>query len=73
MAFDVVEQTAKRWPAPATIYEALPTYEHTYTPEPMAREARIEVDPEYSDRAAERARAAIAECAEKLNVDLSKP
>jgi hypothetical protein len=71
-AFDVIEKTATRWPAPATIIAAIPPYAHVYEPaQPTAR--RLEVDPEIA--AAERARvkALLDGCAAKLGIGESAP
>lgn len=70
-AFDAVERSCTRWPAPADVIANLPPY---MPPEPERRPERIIERERTADEIAEqkatseRARAAIAECAAKLGV-----
>jgi len=65
MGFDNIERNATRWPSPATIFEALPTYVDTYEPAPVAA-PRIASDPERERESRERIDAMIRQCAERL-------
>lgn len=64
-AFDSVESNATRWPTPATIKEALPTYESSWI-EPLPKSHRIAPDPEQLAKSRERINALIADCAKKI-------
>lgn len=65
MAFDAIEANSQRWPTPAAIFEAMPTYVHTYQAAPVGA-PQIAHDKEASESSNARVQAVIAECARKL-------
>lgn len=68
-AFENIETHATRWPTPAAIFEAMPTYTHTYEPAP-AGTRQIAVDPEREAAARDRVNKMIEQCAAKLGFNV---
>ena len=68
-AFDVIEANAMRWPTPAAIREALPTY---WPPSELKRPSnvrQIPVDPEQAKRSEARIKAMIEGLAKQLHIE----